>query len=245
MPKLLLKFSGMVLKDIPLAKPLITIGRKMDNDVVIDNLAVSGHHARVVEENGTYFVEDTGSTNGTFVNDAKIQKQRLKSGDQIRVGKHVLIYEDETATAKPKPASPIVLDGDKTVLAPPPSDMKIDTKRSKQSAEAADDALPGGKIGILLVVAGQTDKNEYKLPARVSIIGSQDAAVVKLTGWFAPKVAALISRNETAYVISLSEESKKILLNGAPIQGRGDLKDGDLIEVAGVKMYFYLRHPAS
>lgn len=239
MPKLLLKFSGMVLKDIPLDKPQMTIGRKMDNDVVIDNLAVSGHHAQVVEEGGTYFVVDIGSTNGTFVNEAKIQKQRLQPGDQIRVGKHVLVYEDESATTKPKPAPAIVLDGDKTVLAPPPPN----TEKSKLSA--ADDALPGGKIGVLLVVAGQTDKNEYKLPARVSVIGSQNAAVVKLTGWFAPKVAALISRNETVYVISLSEGSKKILVNGVPIQGRSDLKDGDLIEIAGAKMYFYLRHPTS
>ncbi|MBI5777161.1 MAG: FHA domain-containing protein [Nitrospirae bacterium] len=229
----------MVLKDIPLDKPQVTIGRKMDNDVVIDNLAVSGHHARVIDENGTHFVEDTGSTNGTFLNETKIEKQRLQPGDQIRVGKHVLIYEDETSTTQIKPAPAAVPDRDKTVLAPSLSD----TKKSKLAA--ADDALPGGKIGVLLVVAGQTDKNEYKLPARVSVIGSQDTAVVKLTGWFAPKVAALISRTETAYVISLSEESKKILVNGAPIHGRGDLKDGDLIEVAGVKMYFYLRHPTS
>lgn len=241
MPKLLLKFSGMVLKDIPLNKPQVTIGRKMDNDVVIDNLAVSGHHARVVEENGTHFVEDTGSTNGTFLNEAKIQKQRLQPGDQIRVGKHVLIYEDETSMGQTKPAPAAVSTGDKMMPAP----SLTETRKSKLAAAAADDALPGGKIGVLLVVAGQTDKNEYKLPARVSVIGSQEAAVVKLTGWFAPKVAALISRTETAYVISLSEESKKILVNGAPVQGRGDLKDGDLIEVAGVKMYFYLRHPTS
>lgn len=239
MPKLLLKFSGMVLKDIPLDKPQMTIGRKMDNDVVIDNLAVSGHHAQVVEEGGTYFVVDIGSTNGTFVNEAKIQKQRLQPGDQIRVGKHVLVYEDESATTKPKPAPAIVLDGDKTVLAPPPPN------KDKSKLSAADDVLPGGKIGVLLVVAGQTDKNEYKLPARVSVIGSQNAAVVKLTGWFAPKVAALISRNETTYVISLSEGSKTIRVNGVPIQGRSDLKDGDLIEIAGAKMYFYLRHPTS
>jgi pSer/pThr/pTyr-binding forkhead associated (FHA) protein len=241
MPKLLLKFSGMVLKDIPLDKPQMTIGRKMDNDVVIDNLAVSGHHARVVEENGTYFIEDTGSTNGTFLNDAKIAKQRLQSGDQIRIGKHILVYEDETATSKPKPAPAVALDGDKTVYAPPPGERTL--KPTDESSK--DIALPGGKIGVLLVVAGQTDKNEYKLPARVSVIGSQDAAVVKLTGWFAPKVAALISRTETAYVISLSEESKKVLVNGVQVQGRLDLKDGDLIEVAGVKMYFYLRHPTS
>jgi aspartate 1-decarboxylase len=242
MPKLLLKFSGMILKDIPLDKPLVTIGRKMDNDVVIDNLAVSGHHARVVEENGTHFIEDTGSTNGTFLNEAKIAKQRLQPGDQIRVGKHILVYEDETATAKPKPAPAVALDGDKTVLAPPP---RLGDRTLRPPADESQDALPGGKLGVLLVVAGQTDKNEYKLLARVSVIGSQDSAVVKLTGWFAPKVAALISRTETAYVISLSEESKKILVNGAAVQGRSDLKDGDLIEVAGVKMYFYLRHPTS
>ena len=241
MPKLLLKFSGMVLKDIPLDKPQMTIGRKMDNDIVIDNLAVSGHHARVVEENGTYFIEDTGSTNGTFLNDAKIAKQRMQSGDQIRVGKHMLVFEDETATAKPKPAPAVVPDGDKTVLASPSRSGEPTLRPPGDS----NDVLPGGKIGVLLVVAGQTDKNEYKLPGRVSVVGSQEGAAVKLTGWFAPKVAALISRSETAYGISLSEEGKKVLLNGASIQGRSDLKDGDLIEVAGVKMYFYLRHPTS
>ena len=240
MPKLLLKFSGMVLKDIPLDKPLTTIGRKMDNDVVIDNLSVSGHHARVLEESGTYFIEDTGSTNGTFLNDTKIAKQRLQSGDQIRVGKHILVYEDETATVQPKAARVAALDVDKTVYAPPPVG-----DRTLKRVEEPKDVLPGGKIGVLLVVTGQTDKNEYKLPDRVSVIGSQDAAVVKLTGWFAPKAAALISRNETAYAISLSEESKKVLVNGTPISGRCELKDGDLIEVAGVKMYFYLRIPTS
>ncbi len=239
MAKLLLKFSGMVLKDIPLNKPVITIGRKMDNDVVIDNLAVSGHHARVVEENGTYFIEDTGSTNGTFLNETKVAKQRMQPGDQIRVGKHILAFEDESATGKPKPVAELAPEGDKTVHAP-----AVDVRAARFTDESKD-ALPGGKIGVLLVVAGQTDKNEYKLPARVSIVGSQDSAVVRLTGWFAPKVAALISRHETAYVISLSGESKKILVNGEPVQGHRDLKDGDLIEAAGVKMYFYLRHPTS
>ena len=241
MPKLLLKFSGMVLKDIPLEKPQITIGRKMDNDVVIDNLAVSGHHAQVIMENGTHFVEDTGSTNGTFLNDAKIAKQRLQPGDQIRVGKHILVYEDETATAKPKPAPVVAPDADKTVYTPPPSGERT----LKPAVEPKEAPLPGGKIGVLLVVAGQTDRNEYKLPGLASVVGSQDGAAVKLTGWFSPKVAALISRTEMAYAVSPSEESKKVLVNGALIQVRTDLKDGDLIEVAGVKMYFYLRHPTS
>lgn len=240
MPKLILKFSGTVLKSILLDKPQVLIGRKTDNDVVIENLAVSGHHARVVQESGTFFIEDMGSTNGTFLNDTKIEKRRLQHRDQIRVGKHVLIFEDETATTRPSPPPAAVLEADKTVMAPPPRN----TLKTKP-AVGSGDVLSGGKIGVVLVVAGQTDKNEYKLTGQVSVIGSQDAAAVKLTGWFAPKVAALISRTETGYAISMSEEGRKVLLNGTSVQGRSELKDGDLIEAGGVKMYFYLRPPTS
>ena len=242
MPKLVLKFGGTILRDVQLEKSVVTIGRKMVNDVVIDNLAVSGHHARVIQESGTFFVEDTGSTNGTFLNDVKIEKRRLQYGDQIRVGKHVLVFEEGTGPGAPSvPAAP-ARDPDKTVLATPELQREL---QSVRTAAGADAPLPGGKIGVVLVVAGQTDKNEYKFTERVSVVGAQDTAAVKLTGWFAPKVAALISRTETGYALSTSEKGKKIQVNGAPIQGRGDLKDGDLIEVAGVKMYFYLRHPTT
>ncbi len=242
MPKLVLKFGGTVLKDVQLEKSVVTIGRKMGNDVVIDNQAVSGHHAKVVHEGGTFFVEDTGSTNGTFLNDVRVEKRRLQHGDQIRVGKHVLVFEEATGPGVPlTPATP-ARDPDKTVLATPEMQRQLESVRTKAWV---DTPLPGGKIGVVLVVSGQTDKNEYKLTDRVSVVGSQDAAAVKLTGWFAPKVAALISRTETGYALSTSEQGRKILVNGAPIQGRGDLKDGDLIEVAGVKMYFYIRHPAT
>jgi pSer/pThr/pTyr-binding forkhead associated (FHA) protein len=237
MAKLILKFGGSVLKEIPLDQSQVTIGRKPDNSLVIDNLAVSGHHARVVQENGTYFVEDTGSTNGTFLNDVKVDKRRLQHGDQIRVGKHVLSFEDSPGDATLKPAA--VSSDDKTVL------TTMRSKRVDPSEAGGSDALPGGKMGVMLVVAGQTDKNEYKLTGKVSVIGSQDAAAVKLTGWFAPRVAAIISRTETAYIISMSEEARKVMVNGVEVKGRSDLKDGDLIEVAGVKMYFYLRHPTT
>lgn len=239
MPKLVLKFGGTVLKDVQLEKPVMTIGRKMGNDVVIDNLAVSGHHAKVTQEGGSFFIEDTGSTNGTFLNDVRVEKRRLQHGDQIRVGKHVLVFEEGAGSETP---SAPARDPDKTVLATPEMQRQLESVRTKAGADAP---LPGGKIGVVLVVAGQTDKNEYKLTERVSVIGSQDGAAVKLTGWFAPKVAALISRTDTGYALSASDESKKVQINGAPVQGRGDLKDGDLIEVAGVKMYFYLRHPTT
>jgi len=96
-------------------------------------------------------------------------------------------------------------------------------------------------IGVLQVLSGGTDKKEYQLTGRIVLIGSQDGSTVKLTGWFAPKVAAMISRRPAGYNISLSEDGKKVLVNGTPIQGRADLKDGDLLEVAGVKMSFLLK----
>src|SRR5712692_4506881 len=106
MPKIFLKFNERVLKEIPLDKPRFTIGRKPDNDLVIDNPVVSGHHALIVSEEGAFFIEDLGSTNGTFVNDAKIQKEKLKNSDCIVVGKHVLIDLAEIAL---RPRHPLVI----------------------------------------------------------------------------------------------------------------------------------------
>src|SRR5260370_17347008 len=92
MPKIFLKFNERVLKEIPLDKPRFTIGRKPDNDLVIDNPAVSGHHALIFIEEGAFFIEDLGSTNGTFGNDAKILKEKLKNSAGIVACNHVLIY---------------------------------------------------------------------------------------------------------------------------------------------------------
>src|SRR5881409_1053009 len=103
MPKIFLKFNEQVLKEIPLDKPRLTIGRKPDNDLVIDNPAVSGHHALIFSEEGVFFIEDLGSINGTFVNDAKIHKEKLKNSDRVALGAHVLIYQDEIAPASPPP----------------------------------------------------------------------------------------------------------------------------------------------
>jgi pSer/pThr/pTyr-binding forkhead associated (FHA) protein len=235
MPKIFLKFNEAVLKEIQLDRPQLTIGRKPDNDLVIDNPAVSGHHARIVQEEGAYVIEDLGSTNGTFVNDKRIEKRPLKDHDRVLIGKHLLLYQDE-ARAAPPPSLPKAFDSDKTVI--------LDTQKQREllkAEQATAPPKPKEKVGVLQVVSGQTDRKEYQLTGRLALIGSQDGATVRLTGWFAPKVAALIGRRSDSYNVSMSEEGKKILLNGTPVQGRSDLKDGDLLEVAGVKMYFYLK----
>lgn len=233
MPKIILKFNEAVIREVPLDREQVTIGRKPDNDVVIDNPAVSGHHAKLSRVQSVFFLEDLGSTNGTFVNEKKIDKRQLKDGDRVTIGKHVLLFEDEAKGLAPPPAQAV--DTDKTMI--------LDTPKQREllKAEQTMQPKPKERIGVLQVLSGGTDKKEYHLTGRVILIGSQDGATVQLTGWFAPKVAAMISRRPDGYNISLSEDGKKVLVNGAPIQGRADLKDGDLLEVAGVKMSFLLK----
>jgi len=238
MPKISLKFSEQVLKEIPLDKPRLTIGRKPDNDLVIDNPAVSGHHALIFSEGGVFFIEDLGSTNGTFVNDAKIQKEKLKNSDRVAVGAHVLIYQDEIAPAS---TPPMEIESDKTIL--PDTAKQIEPVKAVPGTAntAAAEGKKAEKVGRLTVVSGETDRKTYELTGHLTVIGAEDTATVRLTGWFAPKNAALISLKGSTYVISLPEGGKKTTVNGEAVQGKKPLHDGDLIIIAGVQFQFSLK----
>jgi pSer/pThr/pTyr-binding forkhead associated (FHA) protein len=85
-----LKFNNAVLKTIETDKEVITIGRNVKNDIQIDNLSVSKQHARIVKHEGKYFIEDMKSTNGTYLNEKKIAKEKLANNDVITIGKHTL-----------------------------------------------------------------------------------------------------------------------------------------------------------
>src|SRR3990167_4962060 len=105
MPKISLKYNDKVIKEIVLTDAVVNIGRKADNDLVIDNLAVSSHHARIARVDGVFVIQDTGSTNGIFLNGEKISQDALDYGDQIMIGKHVVVFEDDVAAAPPPPAA--------------------------------------------------------------------------------------------------------------------------------------------
>ena len=91
MLKIFLKFNDAVLKKIESDQDKITIGRDADNDIQIDNMAVSGEHARIIKGSSHYSIEDLDSTNGTFVNEEKISKTVLRENDEITIGKHTLV----------------------------------------------------------------------------------------------------------------------------------------------------------
>ena len=103
--------------------------------------------------------------------------------------------------------------------------------------------ISSGLTAKVLVTAGKTDRLEYHLTKTANLIGAQEGAAIQLTGWFAPKAAALISTRGGLFTISPSEGSKRLLVNGKQVPAQQSLKDGDVIEVAGVSMTFYVNQP--
>jgi len=236
MAKLLVKAHGAVIKEVPLDKARLTIGRKSDNDIVLDDQSTSGHHARVIQIQSVYFVEDAGSSNGTFANGKKTDRKQLVNGDQITIGQYTLVYQEDTTASVVAPPKPS-FDAEKTVVMTPELQRELLKAQGGKAAVSAQ----AKQVVILKVVTGSTDQKEYKLTGPVAIIGSHDNATIKLSGWFAPKRAALLNRQGGGYAVTMSEEGKKILVNGVAIQGSMALKDGDLVEVAGVTLQYSVK----
>ena len=218
---LLVKLHGHDSRQVELTNETLTIGRKADNALVIGDPAVSGHHARIVKVQAVFFLEDLMSTNGTAINGKSITRHQLRDTDVITIGQHRLIFQEHTP-ASTAPSAPFV-DLDRTMMIkgadPAPNRPTLTAK--------------------VLVVAGKADRSEYPLTKQVNLIGSREGAVIRLTGWFAPKSAATIARRGTSYSISPSQGAKSLLVNGVEVGRQQDLKDGDQIEVAGVTLTFY------
>lgn len=225
-PKLVVKFQGAVIREVELKEAQLTIGRKSDNDVVIEDPSVSGHHAKIVKIQSVFFVEDLHSTNGTLVNNTPIDRYQLQDTDVIMIGNHRLLFQD---VVKPDlmPAWSSLGDADETMVL---KGQKPRVASNRSSKEA-----------MLKIVSGRTDRHEYALSHQLTVIGSDEGAAVKLHGWFAPKVGAMIGRRGDDYYISAVEDGKKLLVNDCVVTSQADLKDGDRVEVAGVKMYFSLK----
>jgi len=221
--KLLVKLHGKGSRHIELIQEVFTIGRKVDNTLAIEDPSVSGHHARIAKVQAVFFLEDLKSTNGTAVNGQPITRHQLHDADVITIGQHRLVFQDTTTTGTHTPASAVDLD------------------RTMVLRET--DSAPDGRHALtakVLIVTGKTDKLEYRLTKQVNVIGSQEGAIVRLTGWFAPKSAAMIARRGHSYSISPSQGAKSLLVNGIEVMGQQDLKDRDKIEVAGVTLIFYI-----
>lgn len=237
--KLILSMDGLVLKEFPLNKERITIGRKSTNDIHIDNLAVSGNHAVIVTILNDSFLEDLNSTNGTMVNGKQIQKHFLQNGDVIEIGKYKLKYLNEQATQR--------LQGDfeKTMVlkrpsagsqaAPQPAEVELATRSgslsippSFQSPSAgAATALPPAAIQVL---SGPSAGRELVISKTLTTLGKPGLQV------------AVIAKRPHGYFLTHVEGDQHPVVNGKAIGTHPrQLHDHDIIELAGVKLEFFYK----
>ena len=262
MAKLILKYEERVLKEVPVGAGVVKIGRVPDNTVAIDNPAVSSHHARIFRDADNFILEDLQSTNGTLVNGQLVSRHTLKNGDAIGIGKHTLVFqradkEEETpAEAGPSAEEPVLPELGGTVFLDTKAQRDLMAKITAQAAEqkAAPGAAPAApvpkaaamvqpaaaaRVGVLTVLAGKADQSEYRLEAATSIVGKSDTALIKLKGWFKPKVAATITRKGETYVITPLGGSPQV--NKQPLKDRYELKEDDILEISGLTLQFSLK----
>src|SRR4030095_1060487 len=167
MPKMIVSIDGVVIKEVQLTKDRTTLGRRPYNDIVIDNLAVSGEHAVLQMTGNEVYLEDLNSTNGTYVNGKAVKKQLLQNSDTVEIGKYKIKYINEVA-------GPTF---EKTMIIKAGAVMPPPAARTAASAPAAD--LSGVKAAIK-VLSGAAAGREVPLIKVVTTIGKPGVDVAAI-----------------------------------------------------------------
>ena len=217
MPKMIISIDGVVIKEAQLTKDRTTLGRRPYNDIVIDNLAVSGEHAVLQVGPDGVLIEDLNSTNGTYVNGKAIKRQPLQNNDTIEIGKYKIRFVAEPAVGNYEKAV-IARSGAAAAggVAPP------------ATAPAVLAAGPAeGPRAIIKVTSGAAAGREVPLVKVVTTIGKPGVAV------------AAITRRAQGFVLAHVDGDRRPLLNGEPVSTEPmPLRNGDALELAGTKMQF-------
>lgn len=254
--KLILSMDGVVIKEYPLTKERTTIGRKPHNDIAIDNLAVSSEHAAVITILNDSFFEDLGSTNGSVVNGAPTQKHFLQNNDVIEIGKYKLKYLNDQPTQAPS------ADFEKTMVLRAPVKAAPSASKPEENFNQTQ-----SNVGVAAKHESTTQFNttaakddiKPEAPVAASAAASQHVAVIQilngpnlgrelelsknLTTLGKPGVqVAVLARRPHGFFITHVEGGSFPLVNGASVgEQPHQLKDHDIIELAGVKMEFYFK----
>jgi hypothetical protein len=250
--KLILSMDGVVIKEYPLNKERMTIGRKAHNDIVIDNLAVSGEHAAIVTILHDSFLEDLDSTNGLEVNGVPVKKHFLQNNDLIEIGKYKLKYINDQISQTS------AADFEKTMVLRAPVRPEAPAGEAPLSQTQVNPSMAAevektGRFGVQPAVQPATQTPPAAPPAAtpqavVQILTGPNAGkelelVKNLTTLGKPGVqVAVLTRRPHGFFITHVEGATHPSVNG---QVLGDqphqLQDHDMIELAGIKMEFYFK----
>jgi pSer/pThr/pTyr-binding forkhead associated (FHA) protein len=221
MPRLVLSLDGVVLREVTLTKDRTTIGRRSHNDVVIDNLAVSGEHAVMIANGQDTYLEDLGSTNGTTVNGQPIKKHLLQSGDTVEIGKYRLRYQTDGAS---NDDNGVDIDTSQPLrrefYGPGPNTIQV-----RNAAGHPDVAAPAAAT--IKILTGANAGRELTLVKALTTVGRPGHQV------------AVITRRPTGYFVAHVEGEVFPSVNGHNLGSAAHpLNHGDVIELAGVQMEF-------
>jgi pSer/pThr/pTyr-binding forkhead associated (FHA) protein len=242
MARLILSLDGQILAEYNMNKERYTIGRLPDNDVRIDNPAVSGHHSLIINILNDSFLEDLNSTNGTYANGKLIKKHALQHGDVITIGHHQLRFVDVQTDAEEQE------EFEKTMVITPGSAMA-----DKAAKRASDTPVAAPAPAPTAAPAAPTP------PTGATAVALQKAKLQVLSGAFAGReldlnkalttlgrpgvqVAAISRRADGFFIIHVDSGTAGDypLVNGNPIgQLARKLANNDVIQLAGVKMGFF------
>ena len=215
MNKLEISLDGAGVREVTLSKEKTTLGRRPYNDIVIDNLAVSGEHAMFHLLGSEVYVEDLKSTNGTYVNGAAIKRHRLAHDDVIEVGK----YKIKFLAAGQAPAPQDEGEDDKDwagFVTVPGSDLGLFSAPTPLQTHASVRVLNGAAAG-----------REVQLTKDRTTLGKPGVQV------------AAIDKRGGSFVLTHVEGAQRPTVNGAVVSGDGlSLRNGDVIELAGTRMQF-------
>ncbi|MCM5679103.1 FHA domain-containing protein [Schlegelella sp. S2-27] len=224
MGKLVVSLDGVVIKEVQLTKDKTTLGRRPYNDIVIDNLAVSGEHAVLQMVGQDVFIEDLNSTNGTYINGKAIKKQLLTHNDTVEIGKYKIKYltdevheYEKTMVMKPGTAPGAPAGG----FQPPPV--------SPLSTPSGFGGLGGTPVpaASIKVLNGAAAGREVSLTKVVTTVGKPGVQVASIT------------KRPGGYVFAHVEGAMKPTVNGNAVGNDPvHLKNGDVIELAGTQMQF-------
>jgi hypothetical protein len=232
MGKLVVSLDGVVIKEVQITKDKTTLGRRPYNDIVIDNLAVSGEHAVLQMVGADVFIEDLNSTNGTYINGKAIKKQLLSHNDTVEIGKYKIKYlVDESAdyekTMILRPASNPLMGSSQAV----PGGPGAAAQGLAGTASATAGVAAGGQQAALIkVLNGAAAGREVVLTKVVTTVGKPGVQVASIT------------KRPTGYAIAHVEGDGRPSINGSPLVGDSvPLRNGDVIELAGTQMQFIYR----
>lgn len=236
MAKIIIKFNNDVIDHIELKQGDMRIGRKPGCDILIDNLAISGEHANIFTVGDDSFIQDLGSTNGTFINNKKIAKHHLKNGDAVVIGKHTLVYLSESAHNKQPDdfAKTVIISSAAREAAEPKAAAPVAIEPAAITVETPGKSTPAAhktelRHGAIFVLSGVNSGKRIELTKKITNLGR--------TG----KRAGSITQTIDGYLLTPGEDEAP-KLNGHPIPTGGTkLKNGDVIEVAGTRLQFYLK----